>query len=54
MFFLEVPPDTYRFFYAAYSIIFVTLSIYIISLIVRWNNLRGDLDALEELEKENK
>ena len=54
MSFLEIPPDTYRFFYAGYSIIFITLTVYIISLIVRWNSLRRDLDALEELEKENK
>jgi CcmD family protein len=45
-------PDTTRFFYSAYAIIFVTLTIYIISLIVRWNNLRRELEALEDLEKE--
>lgn len=54
MSFLEAPPNTFRFFYAAYSIIFVTLTFYIISLIVRWNNLKRDLEALEDLEKENK
>jgi CcmD family protein len=47
-------PDTTRFFYSAYAIIFVTLTFYVISLIVRWNNLRNELDALEELEKESK
>lgn len=47
-------PDTTRFFYSAYAIIFVTLTFYIISLLVRWNNLSRELDALEELEKESK
>jgi CcmD family protein len=47
-------PDTTRYFYSAYAIIFVTLTFYVISLIVRWNNLRNELDALNELEKENK
>ena len=47
-------PDTTRFFYSAYAIIFLTLTFYVISLIVRWNNLRQELEALEELEKENK
>ncbi len=47
-------PDTTQFFYSAYAIIFVTLTFYVISLIVRWNNLRRELDALEELEKESK
>jgi CcmD family protein len=47
-------PDTTRFFYSAYAIIFVTLTFYVISLIVRWNNLRGDLEVLEDLEKETK
>lgn len=45
-------PDTARFFYSAYAIIFVTLTFYVISLIVRWNNLRNEMDALNELEKD--
>ena len=47
-------PDTTRFFYSAYAIIFVTLTFYVISLIVRWSNLRRELEALEDLEKETK
>ena len=47
-------PDTTRFFYSAYAIIFVTLTFYVISLIVRWNNLQRDMDELKELEKGNK
>jgi hypothetical protein len=54
MYIFDAVPDTTRFFYSAYAIVFVTLTFYVISLIVRWNNLRRDMDALEELEKENK
>jgi CcmD family protein len=45
-------PDTTRYFYSAYAIIFVTLTFYVISLIVRWNNLQRDMDTLNELEKD--
>jgi len=56
MFFLLLldPPDTFRYFYTAYAILFLLLTFYVISLIVRWNNARREMDALEELEKENK
>jgi len=52
--FLQDPPDTFRYFYAGYAVIFLVLTFYVISLIVRWNNLRRELDALEDLEKESK
>lgn len=38
---------------AGYSVIFSIMAIYLVSLIVRWKNLRKDEDLLKDLEKKD-
>jgi hypothetical protein len=53
MFLLDTPPDTVKYLIAGYSIGFAILAIFLVSLIVRWNGLRRELEMLQELEKES-
>ena len=48
--FTEMPPDTTGYMIGGYVVFFGVLAIYLISLIVRWVNLKRDLRTLEELE----
>jgi hypothetical protein len=48
---MEGPANTVNYFVAGYSVIFVVLAFYLISLIVRWRNLKQDEAMLMELEK---
>ena len=41
-----------KYMVAGYAVIFVVLTIYIISLITRWQRLKHDLLTLENLEKQ--
>jgi hypothetical protein len=36
---------------AGYAIIFTVLAVYLVSLVVRWRNLRQDEETLREIEK---
>jgi hypothetical protein len=54
MFLFEAPPDTVKFLIAGYSIGFTILAIFLISLFVRWNSLKRELELLQELDKEKK
>lgn len=47
--FADMPPDTTGYMIAGYVVFFGVLAIYLISLIVRWINLKRDLRTLEEL-----
>jgi len=38
---------------AGYSVIFSIMAIYLVSLIVRWKNLRKDEELLKDLEKKD-
>jgi len=51
---MEGPANTVNYFIAGYVVIFGIMAAYVISLAVRWNNLKQDAAALEELEKKNR
>ena len=48
---MDVTPDTVNFMILGYSVIFGVIAIYLVSLAVRFRNLRQDEKALDELEK---
>jgi len=48
---MEGPANTVNYFVAGYGVIFGVLGFYLISLIVRWRNLKQDETMLAELEK---
>jgi hypothetical protein len=50
--FLETMPDTSGYMIGGYAFAFITMAIYLISLVIRNRNLNQDLAMLEELEKE--
>jgi hypothetical protein len=41
-----------KYMLAGYAIIFLVLGVYIISLFIRWNRFRRDLETIRNLEKE--
>lgn len=49
---MEQPANTVSYFIAGYVIIFGAMLAYLISLIVRWRNLRQDESLLTQLESE--
>jgi len=47
-----IPYDvSIKYMYAGYTVILLVLAIYLISLFVRWRNLKRDLQTLEELQQ---
>jgi hypothetical protein len=48
---MDVTPDTVNFMILGYSVIFGVMALYLISLVVRFRNLRQDEKTLDELEK---
>ncbi len=50
---MDAPADTLTYMIAGYSVIFGIMAIYLVSLIVRWKNLRKDEELLKDLEKKN-
>ena len=54
MFPLDAPPDTSAYMIAGYTVFFIVAAIYIVSLLVRWQNLQQDMTTLKAIEKENK
>ncbi len=48
---MEEPANTISYFAAGYAVIFGIMLIYLVSLIVRWRNLRQEEQILAELEK---
>jgi len=48
---MDTPANTVSYFIAGYSVIFGIILIYLVSLIVRWRNLREDEKMLSSLEK---
>ncbi|MBI4733170.1 MAG: hypothetical protein HY781_13810 [Chloroflexi bacterium] len=40
-----------KYMLAGYTIILTVLAIYLVCLLVRWKNLKRDLQALQEIEK---
>ena len=51
MLFQEGPADTVRFMIAGYSVGIVVMTLFVASLFVRWNNLKREIETLEELDK---
>ena len=51
---MSIPPETTNYLIGGFVTFFVVFTVYIASLIVRWNNLKRDKLTLEELEKEKK
>lgn len=52
MFFLETPIDTTLYMIAGYAIAFGVMSVYVVSLFIRFRNLKRDLSMLEEMDKQ--
>ncbi len=48
---MEGPANTTAYFIAGYIVIFGIMAIYLISLIVRWNNLKQDSAILEKMKE---
>lgn len=51
---MQGPANTLNYMIAGYAVFFLVLIAYIISLVVRWHNLRHDAALLEQLEDERK
>lgn len=49
---MDAPANTTTYFVAGYAVIFGIMAIYLISLLIRWRNLRQDEAVLEELDKQ--
>ncbi len=46
------PAQTLNYMIAGYAVFFSVLVIYLVSLVIRWRNLRQDEDMLEQVELE--
>jgi CcmD family protein len=51
MFFQEAPANTTSYMIAGYAVIFIVLSVYLVSLRMRRRNLEQDLEVLGEIEE---
>ncbi len=51
---MDVTPDTVSYMILGYAVIFTVMAIYLISLVVRFHNLREDQKTLDEVEKDQK
>ncbi len=49
---MQGPADTLNYMIAGYAVIFTVLIVYLVSLVIRWRNLRQDKEMLEHLEEE--
>lgn len=52
MLFQEAPAQTTAYMVAGYTVIFGVMLVYLLSLLVRRNNLQRDLETLQEIEKD--
>jgi len=50
MFFQEAPADTFNYMVLGFAVILGTMGLHVASLLVRFRNLRRDLDVLEEVQ----
>ena len=48
------PADTLNYMLAGYTVFFVVLIAYLVSLVLRWRNLRQDEAMLAQIEDEQK
>jgi hypothetical protein len=51
---MEGPANTLNYMIAGYAVFFLVLAVYLVSLVVRWRNLRQDEEMLEQVEREKK
>lgn len=51
---MSTSPETTNYMIGGFVTFFVVFTVYITSLVVRWNNLKRDKLTLEELEKGKK
>ena len=51
---MQGPANTLNYMIAGYAVFFIVLIAYLVSLVVRWRNLRQDAALLEQLEDEQK
>jgi len=51
---MSIAPETTNYMIGGFVTFFVVFTVYITSLIVRWNNLKRDKLTLEELDKDKK
>ncbi len=52
MLFQDAPADTFNYMVLGYGVILGTMTLFIVSLFVRFRNLRRELEYLEESEGE--
>ncbi len=50
---MDGPANTMVYMIAGYGVIFTVLLVYLISLFVRWRNLRQEEEILREIEKKS-
>ena len=48
---MEGPANTLNYMIAGYVVIFGIIGLYLVSLVIRWRNLRQEEELLEQLEK---
>jgi hypothetical protein len=46
---MDAPANTWNYFYAGYTVIFLVMGIYLASLLIRWRNLKLDIEALHDI-----
>jgi hypothetical protein len=51
MLFAEGPANTVNYFIAGYTVFFSVMIVYLASLLMRWRNLKQDLEVLHEVEQ---
>ena len=50
---MDAPADTLIYMVAGYTVIFGVMTLYVVSLVVRWRSLIQDEETLQELEKDH-
>jgi CcmD family protein len=52
MYLLDTTADTFNYMVLGYAVIFVTIGLFIASLVVRTRNLSREIEMLDEIEAE--
>ncbi len=47
----QTTPDTFNYMIAGYAVLAVVLGVYLMSFVVRFRNLKKDLQLLEEIDQ---
>jgi hypothetical protein len=50
MFFQEAPAETFNYMVLGFAVILGTMGLHVVSLLVRFRNLRRDLEVLDEVQ----